>query len=228
MTYGEVARFAAPPAIVLSVTPADLKSPSEFRLIGHDVMRRELPSKVNGSARYSIDVEAPAMLYAAVLHPPIVGSEPTSIKEADAKTVDGVTAVIKIATGVAVVAKTPWAAFNGKDALSVSWSKIGKAQGFDSDKAITRFAAIARGEVAHPTDKLDMVGDVEAALRVATETVTGEYLYDYAYHAQMEPLNAVTAALLCCVNRRVVCPQPECHKVPNPIGHQPCRPLAAS
>jgi isoquinoline 1-oxidoreductase beta subunit len=156
-------------------------------------MRRELPSKVNGSARYSIDVELPGMLYAEVLHAPIVGSEPASIKDADAKAVAGVKAVMKIATGVAVVAETPWAAFNGKDALSVSWSKTGKAQGFDSDEAIERYAAIARGDIAHPTDKLDVVGDVAAGLRTAKETVTAEYRCDYAYHAQMEPQNAVAS-----------------------------------
>jgi len=193
MSYGDIARFAQPPATAPVITPADLKSPSEFRLIGRDVMRRDVPSKVNGSARYSIDVEIPGMLYAAVLHPPVDGSEPVSIKDADAKAIAGVKAVVKIATGVAVVAETPWAAFNGKDALSVSWSKTGKAQGFDSDEAIEQFAAIARGEIAHSTDKSDVVGDVEAALRAAKETVTAEYRCDYAYHAQMEPLSAAAS-----------------------------------
>ena len=38
-------------------------STAEFRLIGKDVMRVELPQKVNGTAQYSIDVQVPEMLY---------------------------------------------------------------------------------------------------------------------------------------------------------------------
>jgi isoquinoline 1-oxidoreductase subunit beta len=48
--YGEIVAFAEIPAVAPAIKPEALKKPSDFRLIGHDVMRVELPTKVNGSA----------------------------------------------------------------------------------------------------------------------------------------------------------------------------------
>ena len=53
LSYGEIAAFAEVPAKAPEIKPEQLKKPSEFRLIGKDVMRVELPGKVNGSARYA-------------------------------------------------------------------------------------------------------------------------------------------------------------------------------
>ena len=51
LSYGEIAAFAELPAKAPEIKREQLKKPSEFRLIGKDVMRVELPSKVNGSAQ---------------------------------------------------------------------------------------------------------------------------------------------------------------------------------
>src|SRR4029453_17795705 len=109
-------------------------------------MRVELPSKVNGSAQYGIDIQVPGMLYGAVLRAPVEGSVPDKIDEAKAKAVAGVTAVIRLPHGVGVVADTAWAAFAGRQALieSVTWPRTGVAWGFDSDKGHDAFAADAK------------------------------------------------------------------------------------
>ncbi len=73
-----------------AMTAADLKPTSAFRLIGHDTMRVELPSKVNGSAQYAIDVQVPGMLYATVLRAPVEGSAPDRIDDAAARAISGV------------------------------------------------------------------------------------------------------------------------------------------
>src|SRR5258708_6922738 len=67
ISYGEIAAFARIPAAAPAIKPEELKKPEQYRLIGKDVMRVELPSKVNGTAQYSIDVQLPGMLYGAVL-----------------------------------------------------------------------------------------------------------------------------------------------------------------
>src|SRR5262245_40368325 len=46
--YGEIAAFAEVPGKAPDIKPDDLKKPSQFRLIGKDVLRVELPGKVNG------------------------------------------------------------------------------------------------------------------------------------------------------------------------------------
>src|SRR6267142_3698399 len=50
LSYGDIAAIAEVPAKAPEIKPEQLKKPTEFRLIGKDVMRIELPSKVNGTA----------------------------------------------------------------------------------------------------------------------------------------------------------------------------------
>src|SRR4249919_967468 len=82
LSYGEIAAFAEVPAKAPEVKPEELKKPADFRLIGKDVMRVELPTKVNGTARYGIDVQVPGMLYGAMLRAPVEGSGPEKVDDA--------------------------------------------------------------------------------------------------------------------------------------------------
>src|SRR5690348_13911561 len=90
MSYGEVAAFAEAPQVAPEIKPGDLKPASSFRLIGKDVLRAELPNKVNGTAQYSIDVQVPGMIYGAVLRSPVEGGTPDTFDEAKVKNVKGV------------------------------------------------------------------------------------------------------------------------------------------
>src|SRR5256885_432272 len=139
--YGEIAAFAEVPAKAPEIKPEELKKPADFRLIGKDVTRVELPTKVNGSARYSIDVQVPGMLYGAVMRAPIEGAAPDSIDESRAKAA-GVIKVVKLPFGVGVVAETPWAAFSARQAVehSVTWMKAGNAAGLDREQGLGALA----------------------------------------------------------------------------------------
>jgi isoquinoline 1-oxidoreductase beta subunit len=195
LTYGEIAEFAEVPDPLPEVAENEFKQPSQFRLIGTDVLRLDLPGKVNGTAQFSIDVQVPNMLYGAVLRAPVEGSVPDHIDEAEARAVAGVFKVVRMPWGVGVLAESPWAAFNGRRALenAVTWSRTGWAWDFDSDEGIKHFADDA-GDLRHAA-ALDwkVVGDVKSALAHAAATFEADYLCDYAYHAQMEPLNAVAS-----------------------------------
>ncbi|MFZ0148980.1 MAG: molybdopterin cofactor-binding domain-containing protein, partial [Xanthobacteraceae bacterium] len=102
LTYGEIAAFAEIPAQAPQIKPEDLKKPASFRLITKDVMRAELPRKVNGSAQYSIDVQVPGMLYGAVLRSPVEGAAPEKFDEAKAMAIKGVVKVVKLPYGIGV------------------------------------------------------------------------------------------------------------------------------
>jgi isoquinoline 1-oxidoreductase subunit beta len=192
--YGEIATFAEVPGKAPEIKPEDLKKPSQFRLIGKDVLRVELPGKVNGSARYSIDVQVPNMLYGAVLRAPVEGSVPDKIDDAKAKVIAGPVRIVRLPYGVGVLADTPWAVFEARRALasSVTWSRTGTAWGFDSDKGMERFAADAKNPARGATE-WSKVGDARGELPKAAGTMEAEYRCDYAYHAQMEPLNAIAS-----------------------------------
>jgi isoquinoline 1-oxidoreductase beta subunit len=158
LSYGDIAAIAEVPAKAPEIKPEDLKKPGQFRLIGRDVMRAELPGKVNGSARYAIDVQVPNMLYGAVLRAPVDGSVPDKIDDAKAKVIAGAVKIVRLPYGVGVLADTPWAAFEARRALAVTWSRTGTAWGFDSDKGIERFAADARN-LARGATEWSRIGD---------------------------------------------------------------------
>jgi isoquinoline 1-oxidoreductase beta subunit len=192
--YGEIASFAEVPDKPPEIKPEQLKKSGAFRLIGKDVMRVELPSKVNGSAQYAIDVQLPGMLYGAVVRAPVEGSAPERFDEAKVRAIAGVVKTVTLPYGVGVVAETPWAAFAARQVIadSAAWTRSGKAWGFDSEKGHEAFAATARDLSRTGTDWFK-VGDLRAELPKAAGTMDALYLCDYAYHAQMEPLNAVAS-----------------------------------
>src|SRR6266545_3856264 len=192
LVYGEIAAFARIPATAPVIKPEELKKPEQYRLIGKDVMRVELPSKVNGTAQYSIDVQLPGMLYGAVLRGPVEGAAPAAIDDAQARAVAGVVRIVPMAFGVGVIAETPWAAFGAKDALGVTWDRRARAFGHDSDRAIPVYSAAAR-DLGRAGKPWDTVGDARSAMQKAAKIYESEYVCDYSYHAQMEPLNSVAS-----------------------------------
>jgi isoquinoline 1-oxidoreductase subunit beta len=192
LSYGEIAAFAEIPPEAAALTEGDLKRPDQFRLIGKDVMRVELPRKVNGTAQYAIDVQVPGMLYGAILRAPIEGAAPDAIDDTKAKAIAGAVRIVALPYGVGIIAETPYAAFAAKNALNVTWTHTGKAWGFNSEEALVAFAAAAR-DLSQPTKLWAKEGDALAALQTAATTLESEFRNDLVYHAQMEPLNAVAS-----------------------------------
>src|SRR6266567_4603317 len=190
--YGDIASIAEVPAEAPAIKPEELKKPEQYRLIGKDVMRVELPTKVNGTAQYSIDVQLPGMLYGAVLRGPVEGTSPVTIDDAQARAVPGVTRVVRLPFGVGVLAETPWAAFDAKNALKVTWDRRARAFGHDSDNAVAIYSAAARN-LSRKGKPWDSAGDIAPAMRNAAKVYEGEFVCDYTYHAQMEPLNSVAS-----------------------------------
>ncbi|MFM1815058.1 MAG: hypothetical protein RLZ98_1753 [Pseudomonadota bacterium] len=190
LSYGEIAAFAKVPAEMPSVDKSELKKKSEFRYIGKSQPRYDIPSKVNGTAEFSMDVLLPGMVYATALHSPVHGGAPESWNDDKIKSMKGVIATVGLGRGIAVVADTFEHALAARNALEVKW-KDAKAAGFDSEKVLDidydRIQADPKAKV-RPIEK---VGDFTAAVSGAAKTYKQTYKSDYAYHAQMEPLNAV-------------------------------------
>jgi len=192
LTYGEIAAFAEIPAKAPEITPDMLKKTSDFRLIGKDVMRVELPGKVNGTAQYSIDVQLPGMIYGVIERAPVEGAAPDRIDDSAAREIGGVIKIVRMPYGVGVLAETPWAAFKARNALKVTWTRNARAWGHSDERAYPVFAAAAR-DLARAGLAWEKVGDAPGAMKQAKTVIDGEYRCDYAYHAQMEPLNSVAS-----------------------------------
>ena len=185
--YGEIATFARIPS---PLPAAELKKRSEFRYIGKPMPRRDTPLKVNGTARYALDVDLPGMVYATVRHSPVHGGAPESWNEAKVKSMRGVIGTVRLPEGVAVLADTLPHALAARQALEVKWSK-GAATGFDSEAELNSSYLKIHSDPQAKTQTLDSKGDAKSAFADAAKTYKAEYFSDYGYHAQMEPLNAV-------------------------------------
>src|SRR5690348_789320 len=115
--YGEIAAFAKAPAELPKIAESDLKTPAAFRYIGKDLPRRDVAAKTTGAARYGIDAQVPGMVYAAVLHSPYQGGEPDTVDDAAARATPGVTDVVKVPGGIAVVGNSVEATQAAKNKL---------------------------------------------------------------------------------------------------------------
>jgi isoquinoline 1-oxidoreductase beta subunit len=192
ISYGDVAKFATVPAEPPKIAEAELKKPAQFRLIGRKAIGRvDVPSKVNGTAKYGIDVQVPGMIYASVLEAPMDGSKAEVLNMADVTKIKGVTRVIPLPFGVAVLGDTVEATRAGRAALKVKWDSSGAtAKAFDSTKAKEEYARQGKDPNAKALEAYK-VGDAPAALSSAAKVLESTYWSEYCYHAQMEPMNCV-------------------------------------
>ncbi|WP_043484868.1 xanthine dehydrogenase family protein molybdopterin-binding subunit [Geothrix fermentans] len=182
--YGALAEAAAKLPV-----PKDppLKKPGEYRLLGKRTPRFDGPAIVTGKAVFGLDVRRPGQRFAAVLRCPVPGGQPKSWDEAKATSVRGVKAVLKVPTGIAVVADSTWAAFKGRDALAATatWDE-GAARDFSS----AALEARSRTALAGPADDARREGDPAKALAAAAKVLEAEYSFPYQAHVTVEPMNA--------------------------------------
>jgi isoquinoline 1-oxidoreductase beta subunit len=184
-TFGELAARAEQLAVPDGVEPKD---PADYKLIGRDGrLRVDAVPKILGLIRYTIDVTVPGMLTALVLHPPHFGATAASVDDQAALAEPGVTAVVPIEEGVAVVAETVADALRGLRALVVEWDDA-NAERRSTDELLAEHLRLLESGERAVTSRDD--GDVDRALAAAAATVDGTYTLPYLAHAPMEPNNA--------------------------------------
>jgi isoquinoline 1-oxidoreductase subunit beta len=182
-TFGELASKAAaltPPAQVT------LKDPKDFKLVGKRIPRVDSKAKTDGSAQFTADFAAPGLLTMLIARPPRFGATVKSVDATAARRVKGVTHVVRVPSGVAVVATGFWAARQGREALRVTWDES-RAERRGSDDLYAAY----RTRAARPGTPAKRVGDAAGALRGATKIIEAVYEFPYLAHAPMEPLDAV-------------------------------------
>jgi isoquinoline 1-oxidoreductase beta subunit len=169
-TFGELARHAATQSVPTS--PA-LKHPDSFTIRRTSPNRLDIPSKVNGTAKYAIDFSTPGMLYAALAMAPVQGGTLVSVDTTPAESMPGVRKVVKLTSAVAVVADSFWRAGRALAALKPDFSDAGHG----SVSTASIFAAYDKALGAPP----DLPSD-------AAKVVTADYRAPFLAHATMEPM----------------------------------------
>ena len=179
--------FAATAGTLAIPEAPPLKPSSAFKYIGKHFPRVDGMAKATGTATFGIDVDIPGMHHAVVRRSPVAGGTLKSVDRSAALAQPGVTDVVEVASGVAVVASEFWQAKKGADALRIEWNlpelanlntaqiKADYARALEDDDGVD-------GEAS---------GDVEAAFLAAETVVEQDYWAPYLAHAPMEPMNAV-------------------------------------
>ena len=183
LPYG---RFVATAAALEAPAEAPLKQPRDFKFIGKDFARLDALDKSTGVAEFGIDIDLPGLHHGVVRRCPVAGGTLKSYRDDKARSIPGVTDVVEIGSGVAVVADRYWAAKKGAEALEVEWN-LPPLAGLSAE----RLRADYQAGLGQDGDVTADRGEVAAGFGQAAEVVENEYWAPYLAHAPMEPMNAV-------------------------------------
>lgn len=185
-SYGEMASAAARVNVPIAGDP-QLKAPEEFVHIGKQSRpRTDIGGKLDGSAKYAMDIRPDNLLYAVVLRSPKFGGMLVSFDDSAARGVENYAGARALPSGVAVYGETLWAAIKARRAVKPEWD-FAKAETRSSAKMMQDFV----GALDMPGLDATKTGDAEGALANATKTIAADFTFPFLAHAPMEPLNCV-------------------------------------
>ncbi|MEM1119103.1 MAG: molybdopterin cofactor-binding domain-containing protein [Bacteroidota bacterium] len=188
IAYGDLVPLLKIPASIPEIAESDLKKPADFRLIGKDIPRTDIPEKINGLAKFSIDMRLPNTLFGVIERGKLHGAKPTLKNEETIRQMEGFIKFVFLDYGIGVIASTIERALAIKKALKIEWSEE-KVTSFNSQDAYARYTKLANGKLERK--EITRVGDFRKTFQSAAKTYTVDFKNDYVYHAQMEPLNGV-------------------------------------
>lgn len=179
LSYGELAAAAA---MMDSPDDVQLKTSDQYRYVGQSIDRVDVPAKVFANADYGIDADVPNMQYAAVATSGVFGAQVASIDNIEeVKAARGVSEVLIVPEGVAVVADNPWRA--EKAVRTVRFTREPHANDSLSTQALIAEQRQALSEELPNAMSAGKPDDV-------TSSISAEYLVPYLAHATLEPMNA--------------------------------------
>ena len=180
LTYGELADVAG--KLPVPEKPK-LKNPNDFTLIGKPLKRFDTPNKSDGKTIYGIDVIVPGMKFATLAQCPVLGGKVRHVDAGAAKKLPGVQQIVVLDDLVAVVGDHMWAAWQGLNALKVTWDEGQNANINSTDVWNQLRAASQKDGVVAKSE-----GDVDKGLTQG-ERIDAEYELPFLAHATMEPQN---------------------------------------
>ena len=180
LTYSELADAAG--KLPVPDQPK-LKDPKDFTLIGKPLKRYDTPDKSDGKTIYGIDAMVPDMKFATLAQCPVLGGKVKHVDDDAAKKIPGVRQIVVLDDLVAVVGDHMWAAWQGLNALKVTWdegpnAKISSADVWNELRAASKKSGVIAKSL----------GDVEKGLAQG-ETFDADYELPFLAHATLAPQN---------------------------------------
>ncbi len=166
---------------------ASVKPVQELRVVGTPVQRYDIPAKVDGSLTWAVDMKLPGMLHARNVKPPIAGATLRSIDESSVASVPGLVRVVRRGNYVAVVCEREEQAIQAARQLKADWTPPAEAPFPASDKLFDYI----RSATPTSSEKPDIKGDPDAALKGAARVVEAEYEVPFQGHTAIGPAHAL-------------------------------------
>jgi|HigsolmetaAR202D_1030399.scaffolds.fasta_scaffold03391_4 isoquinoline 1-oxidoreductase beta subunit len=192
-TYGELALKAAALPVPDPKT-LKLKDRKDYVLIGSRITGVDNHAIVTGQPLFGIDTVIPNMHYAVFEKCPAVGGKVKSANLEEIKQLPGVTDAFivegtgrptEVMPGVAIIAKSTWAAFSAKRRLKIEWDESGASKDSWSE-SVAKAQELAKQPQGEK--ELKSIGDFDQAIANA-KAVEGFYSYPFIPHAPLEPMN---------------------------------------
>src|SRR5712691_9322669 len=142
------------------------KSPSEYRVVGKSLTRRDLPGKVYRTDKYVTDISLPKMLHARVVRCSRAACTVGGVDEGSIRAVKGAR-VVREKDCVAVVADHEWDAVRASRMLKISWIEA-KKDPFPQMAEL--YDHIRKAPVVKREDSVKK-GDVDGAFKTAARVV---------------------------------------------------------
>ena len=163
--------------------PVPIKDPSEFKIVGRPITRRDALEKVTGAAKYAGDVQVPGMVYAKILRPPAHGAQLVDVDLSEAKSMKDVQ-VIEEEDLIAVLHRYPDGAEGAASGIKARFST--PESDVDDESIFDHLLSVApEGET------VSQGGDLQRGEDRATALFEETYLDGYVAHAPIEPHTAV-------------------------------------
>ena len=164
-----------------------LKKPSEFNLLGKDMLRTDSKIKVDGTALFSMDKHLSGMLYAMVERPKYFGAKYKNSNLEQIKNQNGIIDVFRIPSGVAIVGEKYWSVVKARKLLKVNWEKKSNPVYADSKIYRSHLDKLSNGK----SSKVRKDGSPSKIFKNAKDIVKAQYYLPFQTHAAMEPCNCV-------------------------------------
>ena len=203
ISYGEIIKKSKSGQELPKISLKDLKKSSQYKLIGQNIPRVDVPGKVDGSAEFGLDVRVPEMVHASIIRAPMHGGKPKGFKDSNTGALKNKISVIKLDYGVAVVSEHLVDVLAARDAIDVEWDLPARAKKYDSAVSLADFVKISNDKglsgIAWPGkahvpwggavkgDEADFKNKINSD---EFKNISATYTSEHTYHAQIEPMNA--------------------------------------
>jgi CO/xanthine dehydrogenase Mo-binding subunit len=166
---------------------ARLKPVQEMKNVGRSPLRYDIPGKVNGTAKWAVDVKVPGMVHARNVRPPFAGATLIGVDESSVKNIPGFIKVVTKGNYLAVVCEREENAIRAARQLKAQWKKPDTTP-FPASADLFKYMRTA---APSSTGKPVVTGNPDAGFAAAATVIEAEYEVPFQGHTSIGPAHAL-------------------------------------